>query len=84
MAGAPSPENRPIAPHLSVWRWHVTMATSILHRLTGVGLYGAAIGLAIWLIAAAAGPETYAIVDTILSAWYGQVALYLIVALPGR
>jgi succinate dehydrogenase / fumarate reductase cytochrome b subunit len=80
MAGAPSPENRPIAPHLSVWRWHVTMATSILHRLTGVGLYGAAIGLAIWLIAAAAGPETYAIVDTILSAWYGQVALYLIVA----
>ena len=39
MAGA-SPENRPIAPHLQIWRWHVTMASSILHRLSGIGLYG--------------------------------------------
>lgn len=80
MAGAPSPESRPIAPHVSVWRWHVTMASSILHRVTGMGLYGAAICVALWLIAAAAGPETYAIVDTILSAWYGQVAMYLVAA----
>jgi succinate dehydrogenase / fumarate reductase cytochrome b subunit len=80
MAGAPSPENRPIAPHLGVWRWHVTMASSILHRVSGVGLYAAAIGLALWLMAAASGPETYAVIDTILSAWYGQLALYLIVA----
>jgi succinate dehydrogenase / fumarate reductase cytochrome b subunit len=80
MAGAPSPEDRPIAPHLSVWRWHVTMATSIIHRATGVGLYGAAVGVAIWLMAAAAGPEKYAIVDTILSAWYGQLAMYLVFA----
>ncbi len=80
MAGAPSPENRPIAPHTSIWRWHVTMASSILHRFTGIGLYGAAICLAIWLIAAAAGPETYAIVDSVLSAWYGQLAMYLVVA----
>ena len=56
------------------------MASSILHRVTGVGLYGAAICMALWLMAAAAGPETYAIVDTILSAWYGQIAMYLVVA----
>ena len=80
MAGATRPEDKPIAPHLSVWRWHVTMASSILHRLTGIGLYGAAIGLSLWLIMAAAGPQTYAIADAILSAWYGQIALYLIVA----
>ena len=80
MAGAPSPEEKPIAPHLSVWRWHVTMASSILHRVTGIGLYAAAIGMTLWLMAAAAGPETYAIADNILSAWYGQAALYLIVA----
>lgn len=80
MAGATRPEAKPIAPHLSVWRWHVTMASSILHRLTGIGLYGAAICLTIWLIAAAAGPEAYAIVDEILSAWYGQAAMYLVVA----
>jgi succinate dehydrogenase / fumarate reductase cytochrome b subunit len=56
------------------------MASSILHRVSGVGLYAAAIGLALWLMAAASGPETYAVIDTILSAWYGQLALYLIVA----
>lgn len=80
MAGAPSPQDRPIAPFITVWRWHVTMASSIIHRATGAALYGAAIALAIWVIAAAAGPETYAIVDTVLSAWYGQVAMYLVVA----
>ena len=80
MAGAPSPQDRPIAPHVSVWRWHVTMASSIIHRVTGVGLYGTAIGVVIWLIAAALGPEAYAWVDTVLSAWYGQLAMYLVVA----
>lgn len=80
MAGAPRPEARPIAPHLSVWRWHVTMAGSILHRVTGIGLYGAAIVLAIWLIAAAAGPEAYAPVHALLTSWFGQLCIYLVVA----
>lgn len=80
MAGASRPGDRPIAPHVSIWRWHVTMASSILHRVTGVGLYGAAIGLALWLMAAAAGPEVYAPVQMLLLSPIGQIALYLIVA----
>lgn len=80
MAGASRPGNRPISPHLQVWRWHVTMLSSILHRASGVALYAAAIGLALWLMAAAAGPDTYAMVDAVLSSWYGQLGLYLIVA----
>lgn len=80
MAGAPRPEDRPISPHLSVWRWHVTMASSIIHRATGVGLYGAGILLAFWLMAAAAGPEAYAQIEPHLIAWYGQTVMYLIVA----
>lgn len=80
MAGAPSPESRPVSPHLSIWRWHVTMASSILHRLSGIGLYGAAIGAALWLMAAAAGPEVYAPVEALLTSPLGQIALYLIVA----
>jgi succinate dehydrogenase / fumarate reductase cytochrome b subunit len=79
MAGA-RPEDRPIAPHLSIWRWHVTMASSILHRVTGVGLYGAAIGLAAWLMAAAAGPDAYAPVQALLMSPLGQIALYLVIA----
>ena len=56
MAGAARPDQRPLSPHVSVWRWHVTMATSILHRATGVGLYGGAVLLTIWLYAVADGP----------------------------
>ena len=80
MAGAPRPENRPIAPHLQIWRWHVTMASSILHRFTGIGLYGAAIGFAFWLMAVAAGPEFYGPVAALLDSPIGQTALYLVVA----
>ena len=80
MAGASGADRRPLSPHLSVWRWHVTMAGSILHRATGIGLYAAAIGLALWLTAAAAGPEAYTPIGLILSDWYGQGALYLLLA----
>ena len=79
MAGA-SPENRPIAPHLQVWRWHVTMASSILHRLSGIGLYAAAICMVFWLMAAAAGPETYATAQMILMSPVGQILMYVTVA----
>jgi succinate dehydrogenase / fumarate reductase, cytochrome b subunit len=79
MAGA-RPEDRPIAPHLSVWRWHVTMLSSILHRLSGIGLYGAAICMALWLMAAAAGPEVYAPVQALLMSPLGQILLYVTVA----
>ncbi len=80
MAGAPRPEDRPISPHLSVWRWHATMASSILHRFSGIGLYGAAILFSFWLMAAAAGQETYAQIAPHFTTWYGQTVLYLIVA----
>ncbi len=80
MAGALRPEDRPISPHLTVWRWHVTMASSILHRVTGVGLYVAAILFSVWLIAVAFGPETYAPIGALLMSPFGQFALYLLVA----
>lgn len=80
MAGANSADNRPVSPHLSVWRWHATMLSSILHRLTGMALYAGAIGLAFWLMAIAAGPDVYSQVGLLLSTWFGQVALYLIIA----
>lgn len=67
---------RPMAPHLQVWRWHVTMAGSILHRATGVGLYAAAIGVAIWLVVLASGPDAYAPVDALLRSLPGELALY--------
>jgi succinate dehydrogenase / fumarate reductase cytochrome b subunit len=57
---AKGPRERPMSPHLSVWRWHITMATSIAHRATGVALYVGALIAAAWAICLAAGPQTYA------------------------
>jgi succinate dehydrogenase / fumarate reductase cytochrome b subunit len=51
--------DRPMSPFL-IWRWHVTMATSILHRATGAALYVGALVLVGWVVALAAGPKAYA------------------------
>ena len=51
---------RPLSPHLSIWKWGPAMAASIAHRVTGVGL--ATVGTALftwWLASLAAGPEAY-------------------------
>ena len=64
-----------MSPHLQVWRWHVTMTTSILHRISGGALYVGGLILALWAIALAGGPETYAMFLGIMGAWYGKVAL---------
>lgn len=50
-------DTRPLSPHLQVWRWHATMASSILHRATGVGNYIGAVAIAIWLILLTLGAE---------------------------
>ena len=52
--------DRPLSPHLSIWKWGPHMLVSILHRVTGSGM--ATVGLAVllwWLGALAAGPEAY-------------------------
>lgn len=67
---------RPLSPHLQVWRWHVTMASSILHRASGVALYVGAAGLAIWLLALASGPEAFGVVAGLLATLPGQLAIY--------
>jgi succinate dehydrogenase / fumarate reductase cytochrome b subunit len=50
---------RPLSPHLTIWRWQVTMLSSIMHRATGMALAGGAIVLAWWLVSISNGPEGY-------------------------
>jgi succinate dehydrogenase / fumarate reductase cytochrome b subunit len=50
---------RPLSPHLTIWRWQVTMLASIMHRATGMALSGGAIVLAWWLVSISNGPEGY-------------------------
>jgi succinate dehydrogenase cytochrome b subunit len=81
MTGATRPEDRPVSPFLTVWRWHVTMATSILHRVTGVALYGGLLLFCLWLMAVAAGADLhYAPVGVFLAGPIGQIGMYLLVA----
>ena len=67
---------RPLSPHLQVWRWHVTMLSSILHRATGVALYVGALILAGWAVSLAAGPETYATFKSLLGSIPGKVVMF--------
>lgn len=70
------PGARPLSPFLNIFRWPITMATSIVHRMTGVGLAGGIIILAWWLIAAASGPETYDVFTGIVTTPLGQLVLF--------
>lgn len=60
---------RPLSPHLGVYRWGYTMSLSILHRVAGIALGFALIGLTAWLMAAASGPAAYAQAALVLHAW---------------
>jgi succinate dehydrogenase / fumarate reductase cytochrome b subunit len=51
---------RPLSPHVTLYHWGYTMTLSILHRVSGIALFLALIGLVYWLTAAAAGPLGYA------------------------
>ena len=53
-------EQRPLSPHLQVWRWHITMLGSILHRATGFANYVGVALIVFWLFCAAMGPGRYA------------------------
>ena len=64
-----------MSPHLQIWRWHVTMLTSILHRVTGVGLYLAGLMVAAWAVSLAAGPEAYAGFKALLGSPLGKLVM---------
>lgn len=67
---------RPLSPFTSVWRWHLTMFTSIAHRVTGVGLYLGALIAAGWAIALASGPEAFAQYTALLGSPLGKLVLF--------
>ena len=63
--------NRPLSPHLQIYRPQLTSVLSIFHRMTGVGLTLGVVLLVWWLIAAATSPEYFAVVDGLLTSWLG-------------
>jgi succinate dehydrogenase / fumarate reductase, cytochrome b subunit len=66
---------RPLSPHLTVYRWPVTMTVSILHRVTGGALYFGTLLIAWWLLAAAASKEQFDFANGIFGSWIGRLVL---------
>ncbi|MFT3967967.1 MAG: succinate dehydrogenase, cytochrome b556 subunit [Sphingobium sp.] len=67
---------RPLSPHLGVYRWGPHMTVSILHRVAGDGLaIVGGIGLVWWLFAAASGPDAYATFLAVATSWFGYLVL---------
>ena len=67
--------SRPLSPHLSVYKMTITMAMSIIHRITGAALYVGTVLLAIWLLAAATSPEAFATVQALWGSILGRLVL---------
>jgi succinate dehydrogenase / fumarate reductase cytochrome b subunit len=70
--------NRPLSPHLQIYRLPLVAWLSITHRATGFGIALAAVLIPAVLMALVAGPEAYSCLQAHLSAWYGEVILLLI------
>jgi len=75
MSNADLKANRPLSPHLQIYRWPLTMTMSIAHRVTGGALYFGMLLLAWWLIAAASGEAYFNFVNGIFGSRIGLVIL---------
>ena len=69
--------NRPLSPHLSIYRPQLTSTTSILTRITGNALLISALLVVWWFLAAAPSPEYFAVVDGLLTGFLGTIVMTL-------
>jgi succinate dehydrogenase / fumarate reductase cytochrome b subunit len=68
--------NRPLSPHLQIYRPQLTSITSILTRITGNGLIVVSVLIVWWLLAAASGPDYFAVADGVLRSWFGKLVMF--------
>jgi succinate dehydrogenase / fumarate reductase cytochrome b subunit len=66
---------RPLSPHLQIYRPQLTSVLSITHRAAGIALMLGTLVLVYWLLAAASGAEAYASAQRLLGSWPGRIAL---------
>jgi succinate dehydrogenase / fumarate reductase cytochrome b subunit len=71
-----APSSRPISPHLSIYRWTLTMTMSIAHRATGIAQYAGTLLLMAWLLSVAIGGSFYDAVMWLFGSWVGQLVLF--------
>ena len=69
-------QNRPLSPHLTIYKQIPTMVMSIMHRFTGMALYAGTLLVAWWLVAAASGEATFDWVNGIFGSILGRLVLF--------
>jgi succinate dehydrogenase / fumarate reductase cytochrome b subunit len=70
-----SPAERPLSPHLQIYRLPLTLVMSGLHRITGFVLYFGMLLVCWWLLAAAQGPNAYAKFQWFAGSIIGQIII---------
>jgi succinate dehydrogenase / fumarate reductase cytochrome b subunit len=75
-AKAPPRRERPLSPHLQIYRPQLTSILSITHRGTGIALAVGTLLLVCWLIAAATGPQAFASLQSFMGSWLGLLLLF--------
>ncbi|MEM1077300.1 MAG: succinate dehydrogenase, cytochrome b556 subunit [Pseudomonadota bacterium] len=67
--------SRPLSPHIQIYRPQLTSVSSIMVRITGIGLLFVAALIVAWLIAAATSEPAFTFVDGVLRSWFGDIVL---------
>ena len=67
--------NRPLSPHLMIYRPQLTSISSIFVRITGNALIVAGILIVWWLFAAATSVEYFAMADAVMTSWFGKLVM---------
>lgn len=71
-----SAENRPLSPHLQIYRPQLTSVLSFMHRFTGSGLAVGTLLLVYWLVAVASGPDAYETAQNLIGSFIGRLFLF--------
>ena len=74
-------DKRPMSPHVTIWKWHPTMLSSILHRATGIVLHLGLLKLAIVLAFLAAGPKWFTKVEPLVYSPLGTFSFFAVVGI---
>jgi succinate dehydrogenase / fumarate reductase cytochrome b subunit len=76
MADAKMRSERPLSPHLTVYRLSLTMVMSGLHRISGAVLYFGILLLVWWLVAASTSPRNFDLINGLFGTWIGRLVLF--------
>lgn len=75
MSRSPATRQRPLSPHLTIYRPPITMTMSIVHRITGGALYFGTLLVIWWLVAAASSESYFDFVSWVFGSWIGRLVL---------